>query len=97
MTKNRGPGSAEKRPCQFPPELKITPENRYSKSRHFEATRGDRIPPVSEIMPDAQTYSNFATWTSANTSDVTFKLMSIGMIDRMNVMTNVRTTVFIIG
>ncbi|WP_168355105.1 hypothetical protein [Lepagella muris] len=47
-------------------------------------------------MPDVQTYSNFATWISANTSAVTFKLMSIGMLDRMNVMTNVCTIGFII-
>ena len=40
---------------------KITPESRYSKSRHFEATRGDRVPHIPEIMPDGQTYSNFAT------------------------------------
>ena len=107
MTKNRGFGyrweasenrvKSHTRLRQSLPEPKIAPESHYSISRHFEATRGDRVPLTYEIMPDGQTYSNFATWTSANTSAVTFKLMSIGMLDRTNVTTNVRTTEFIIG
>lgn len=55
----------------------------YWELWHFQALRGNRFRHYSKIMPDGQLYSNFAVWTSVNTATVTFKLMSLGMTDRM--------------
>ena len=100
MTKNRGSGCrrkrviTESRATNAPASsslIRKSCKRCYSKSRHFEATRGDRVQHIPEIVPDVQIYSNFATWTSANTSAVTFKLMSIGMLDRTSVIADIHT------
>ncbi len=62
MTKSvlPGDGLTKEKSNKLPEISNLTENPHYSKSRHFEAVRGDRVPHTAEIMPDRQSYSNFA-------------------------------------